>query len=61
MENKITNKILITIRGGTLQNVFSSDKDLQIDILDYDNEEFKSDEEANIELQLRKNDLNEVY
>jgi len=61
MENKITNKVLIIIRGGTLQNVFSSDNDLQIDVLDYDDEKFKNDEDAEVEFELRKNDLNLVY
>ncbi len=61
MENNSINKVLIVIRGGTLQKVFSTDKDLQIDLLDYDDKEFLNDKQAEIEFEKRTNNLKEVY
>ena len=54
------NKVLIVVRGGTIQGVFSSEKDLEVDILDYDNEEFSDDRSAKIEFGIRKSDLFEL-
>jgi hypothetical protein len=32
------NKILIIIRGGVVHSIYSSDENLQFDVLDFDNE-----------------------
>jgi len=61
MENNSKNKVLIIIRGGTLQKVFSTDEELQIDVLDFDDEEFPNQKEAEKELERRIGNLNDVY
>ena len=59
-KEKMKNKVLIVIRGGTIQGVFSSEKELDVDILDYDDEEFLDDLSSKIEFEVRKNDLIEI-
>ena len=56
----LKDKVLIVVRGGTIQGIFSSEKNLKIDILDYDDEEFSDDLSAKIEFEIRKNDLFEL-
>ena len=53
-------KVLIVVSGGVVQSVFSNDSNIQIDLLDFDNLEFDSDNDAKIEFEQRKNDLIEI-
>jgi hypothetical protein len=53
-------KILIVVRGGVVQSVFSSNESLQIDLLDFDNEVFQDDESAKRAFESRKNNLTEI-
>ena len=58
--NNITTKILIVVSGGVVQSVLSSDQNLTVDLLDFDNEEFETDEIADKEFEKRKKNLQEV-
>jgi len=60
MTNQKTEKILIVVRGGVVQSVFSSNEGLQVDLLDFDNEVFQGDESAKIAFEMRKNNLKEI-
>ncbi|MCH8033006.1 MAG: hypothetical protein IH950_04485 [Bacteroidetes bacterium] len=61
VENSINKeKLLIVVRGGVVQGVFSSNKRIQIDLLDYDNEEYDSAEEAIRDFNKRSVNLTEV-
>ena len=53
-------KILIVVLGGVVQGVFSSSTNIEIDLLDYDNEEFASDELAMNDFENRKNNLKRI-
>jgi hypothetical protein len=53
-------KVLIVVRGGVVQAVFSNDKNLQVDLLDFDNEEFPDNESAREAFAMRRNDLIEI-
>ncbi len=62
-KNKLTSpkvKILIIVRGGVVQNVFSSTDNIEVDLLDFDNETFSSDEHAELEYENRKANLKRV-
>ncbi len=61
MDNKPQNRVLIIIRGGTLQKVLSTDKHLQVELLDYDDEEFAEGEKLEIKVESKTNNLIEVY
>ena len=39
-------EILIIVRGGVVQNIYSSNVNLKIDLLDYDNLSYRSNEIA---------------
>lgn len=60
MTNQKKEKILIVVRGGVVQSVFSSNESLQVDLLDFDNEVFQDDESAKKAFEMRKNDLREI-
>lgn len=60
MTNQKTEKILIVVRGGVVQSVFSSNESLQVDLLDFDNEVFQDDESAKMAFEMRKNNLREI-
>ena len=61
MKRKESNhKILIVVSGGVVQNIYSSDINTKIDLLDFDNEKFESGDKANRELNARKEDLVEI-
>jgi len=53
-------KILIIVRGGTIQGVFCSKKNSNVEILDYDDEEFSNDKFAKAEFETRQNNLFEL-
>jgi len=53
-------KVLIVVSGGVVQGVYSSDPSAAIDLLDYDNIQFKSDDEAEQEFKERKKGLIEI-
>lgn len=58
MENQSTiKKVLVVVSGGVVQSVFASDRNVIIDILDFDNEEFDNANEADEEFEKRKIDL----
>ena len=54
-------KILIVVSGGVVQSVFSSDHNLTVDLLDFDNEEFGTDEIADEEFEKRIHNLHEIF
>jgi len=59
MEKSI-NKILVVVKGGVVQSIYSSNPDLQFEVLDFDNEELTSSfEEENI-LKLKINGLEAI-
>jgi len=61
MKNKTqAQKVLVVVSGGVVQSIFSSDENIKVDILDFDNEEFETDKLADREFQLRKQDLVEI-
>jgi len=55
--NNISKEVLIVVSGGVVQCIFSSDKNIKVDLLDYDNEIFDNDKEADEEFENRKEDL----
>ena len=57
MNKEIKQNILIVVRGGVVQDVYSNLKNIKIDLLDFDNEVFQNDEEADKEFENRKKDL----
>jgi len=59
MKNEYQNQILIIIRGGTIQKIFSSGN-VKVEILDYDDEEFESDVIAETEYEKRTSNMMEV-
>lgn len=59
--NKISKaKILIIVRGGVVQNVFASNDNVEVDLLDFDSETFSSEEQADLEYENRKAKLKRV-
>jgi len=38
LKMETNNRILIIVRGGVVQSIYSSDENLQFDVLDFDNE-----------------------
>ncbi|GEM_PF-5020909 len=61
MKNKTQQqKILIVVSGGVVQSIFSTEEKIKVDLLDFDNEEFDTDELAETEFQIRKQDLVEI-
>lgn len=59
--NNTVAKILIVVSGGVVQSVFSSDQNLIVDLLDFDNEEFETHEVAEKEFEKRKKNLEEIF
>ena len=58
MEKETENeKVLILISGGVIQSVYANDKNIEIDILDLDNEEFNNGDDADKEINKRSKDL----
>ena len=53
-------KIVIVVSGGVVKSVYYSNKDLDIDILDFDNEEFEDDKAVENELDNRTQNLTPV-
>jgi len=54
-------KVLINIRGGVVQSIYSTDKKLEFDILDYDNEELKNDEKEEEILESKAKGMSAIY
>ena len=53
-------KIVIVVSGGVVQSVYSSNKHIEIDLLDFDNEEFENDKTADDEFAKRTKNLVQV-
>ena len=53
-------KLLIIVRGGVVQNIYSSNVNLEIDLLDYDNLIYPSNEIAEKDLNKRKANKHEI-
>lgn len=61
MKNKVLkNKVLVVVSGGVVQNIFSSVKNLKIDVLDFDNLELLDNNDAKQELKKRSRNLKEI-
>lgn len=54
-------KVLIIVRGGVVQSIYSTDKKLEFDILDYDNEELKNDEKEEEILESKAKGMSAIY
>ena len=57
MKQNENTKILIVVSGGVVQEVYSSKNDTIIDILDFDNEEYLNDQQAEEVYEERKKEL----
>jgi spore germination protein GerM len=53
-------KIVIVVYGGVVQSVYSTNKDVDIDLLDFDNENFEDDKTADNEFLNRTKNLIQV-
>ena len=53
-------KVLIVVRGGVVQDVYSSNANTEVDLLDYDNELYPSDELASKDFDERRANLKTV-
>lgn len=60
MENKKA-KILIVVKGGVVQSIYSSVQNLQFEILDFDNEGLDSNEKEEELLKSAANDMTAIY
>ncbi len=60
MKNK-NPKILIVVKGGVVQSIYSSDKKLRLEILDFDNEESKNDEKEEQKLKSLIKGISAIY
>jgi hypothetical protein len=52
-DNKYHEKVLVVVKGGLVQSLYVSDKQIEIDVLDFDNEELPSHEAEEEELSKR--------
>ena len=53
-------KIVIVVSGGVVQSVYSSNKDVEIDLLDFDNENFEDNRTADNEFVNRTENMAQV-
>jgi len=60
IKNQSASQVLIVIRGGTIQGVFSSEKNLRVKILDYDEDEFVNNKSAEAEFEIGGKNLFEL-
>jgi len=60
METKIS-KVLIIVSGGVVQSIYSSDYQMQFDILDFDNEDLRNSTEEEKLLESRSEGLVPIY
>lgn len=60
METK-DSKVLIIVSGGVVQSIYSSDSQMQFDILDFDNEDLENNEEEEKILESRSEGLVAIY
>jgi hypothetical protein len=54
-------KILIVVKGGVIQSIYSSEKEIHFDILDLDNEEVENKEEEKKLFESRSKGLTPIY
>ena len=59
-KQSLKKKVLVVVYGGVVQNIFSSEKNLEVDLLDFDNLEFTDDDAARQELKKRSRSLDEI-
>ena len=56
-DNKYNQKVLVVVKGGLVQSLYVSDKHIEVDVLDFDNEDFQTFEGEEVELLIRSNGL----
>jgi len=56
-DNKYHEKVLVVVKGGLVQSLYVSDKQIEVEVLDFDNEDFQSFEGEEEELSKRSKDL----
>ncbi len=56
-DNKYSEKVLVVVKGGLVQSPYVSDKQIEVEVLDFDNEDFLSFEGEEEELSKRNKGL----
>ena len=56
-DNNYQQKVLVVVKGGLVQSLYATDREIEIEILDFDNEDFESREEEEKELIKRSEGL----
>ena len=56
-DNKYNQKVLVVVKGGLVQSLYVSDKQIEVEVLDFDNEDFQSFEGEEVELSNRSKGL----
>jgi hypothetical protein len=56
-DNKYHEKVLVVVKGGLVQSLYVSDKQIEVEVLDFDNEDFQSFEGEEEELSKRSKGL----
>jgi hypothetical protein len=56
-DNKYHEKVLVVVKGGLVQRLYVSDKQIEVEVLDFDNEDFQSFEGEEKELSKRSKGL----
>jgi hypothetical protein len=59
-DNKYNQKVLVVVKGGLVQSLYVSDKQIEVEVLDFDNEDFQSSEGEEEELSTRSKGLIEI-
>ena len=56
-DNKYHEKVLVVVGGGLIQSLYVSDKQIEVEVLDFDTEDFQSFEGEEEELSKRSKGL----
>lgn len=56
-DNKSKEKVLVIVKGGVVQSLYTSNDSIEVDILDFDNEDFGNQVDEEKELAMRCNGL----
>jgi len=59
-DNKYHQKVLVVVKGGLVQSLYVSNEQIEVDVLDFDNEEFESGEIEDKELLERSKGLKPI-